>query len=556
MVVSKPARWLAVTTGMLLLMVLGILIGRYELLPVSRAIAAAKVAKKQLTVMVVGEEPYVRKELAAHYRPVALHGQEAPRSLDSSRLPLLLSRFPLAETGVFASSDELVGGALALIEGRVVVMDKLGNFFVVRDDKLERLDFGRFPNGASESILKTAEPLSITALRALYVAYDPARGLVFATSQKFHAASGHSRFTVSSLAIDRQTLARRGEWTTLFESEDIPDEVSFRGATGGRLVVAGDRLFFSVGDYNFGLVPEGQFGLVAQDPKSAFGKIYEHDIDTRKTRIKSIGHRNPQGMAYTTDGRLFDTEHGPEGGDELNLVVDGGNYGWPYRTFGTDYGTFDWPIKFKQPANATFTPPAYSWVPSIGVSPLVQLVDFHAQWNGDLLAGSLKTQSLFRLRLIDNRVVYCEPIWVGHRVRDILVLPKRLVLMTDDPALIFVDVDEPRLADNTKKQKLVEFAPALAKCLACHHFGETNPSHTAPTLANIIGKPIASDSFGRYSDALRKKGGMWSEADLSRFLANPNAFAPGSAMPNLGLSSDQIKEVVTALGTRAEAAAH
>lgn len=534
-------------------LVLGMVIGRYELLPVSRAIAALKGAKKQLAVLVNGEDQVVRRELAAHYRPVATPAKEAPRTVDSSRLPLALTRFPLAETGVFASSDELVGGALAVVEGRIVCMDKLGNFFALQDDHLERLDFGRFPNGAVEAILGMSEPLPMTALRALYFTYDASRGLIFASSQKFHAPTRHARFTVSSLAIDPKTLTRRGEWTTLFESEDIPDDVSFRGATGGRLVVAGDRLFFTVGDYNFGLVPEGPFGLVAQDPKSAFGKIYEHDIQTRKTRVKSIGHRNPQGLVYTTAGQLIDSEHGPEGGDELNLVVEGGNYGWPYRTYGTDYGTFDWPIKFKTPAAVQFTPPMYSWVPSIGVSPLIQLTGFNAQWDGDLLAGSLKTQSLFRLRMVDDHVVYCEPIWIGHRVRDIAVLPNRLVLMTDDPALVFLDVDQPRLADNLKKQKNVEFLPALTKCLACHHFGETNPSHTAPTLANIVGKPIASDSFGHYSESLRKKGGTWTEPDLRRFLANPNAFAPGSAMPNLGLTEGQVSEVVAALGTRVEA---
>lgn len=546
---GRKALWIGLVALSLLLLIAGVLIGRYELLPVTRAITALKTLKKDVTVKVIGEDRYVRQELDKHYHAPTPVTAEAARSIDSSKLPLTLTKFPLAETGVFASSDDLVGGSLAIVEGSLLAMDKLGNFFVFKDERLQKLDLGRFPNGAAQSLLSSGEPLRMSALKALYFTYDPAHATIFASLQRFNAATGHARFAIASLPIDPKTLQRSGDWVTVFESEDIPDDVSFRGATGGRMIVAGDKLFFSVGDYNFGLVPEGQFGLVAQDKASAFGKIYEHDLNTHKTRVKSIGHRNPQGMVYTSSGRLIDAEHGPEGGDELNIVVDGNNYGWPYKTFGTDYGTFGWPIKFKPPA-ATFTPPMYSWVPSIAVSPLVQVSGFHDQWDGDLLAGSLKTQSLFRIRMIDDRVVFCEPIWVGHRIRDIVALPHRLVLMTDDPALVFVDVDEQRLKDNTKKQKNVEFSPVLAKCLGCHHFGDTNPSHVAPTLANIVNKPIGSDSYANYSEALKKKGGNWSEEQLARFLANPNAFAPGSAMPNPGLAEGQIREVISALGTR------
>jgi cytochrome c2 len=123
--------------------------------------------------------------------------------------------------------------------------------------------------------------------------------------------------------------------------------------------------------------------------------------------------------------------------------------------------------------------------------------------------------------------------------------------MTDDPALVVLRVDQKRLKENSKLQKHVEFSPALATCLNCHHFGPTNPSHLAPSLGNVLGRRIAADSFDRYSDALRRKEGTWDEATLARFLSNPGEFAPGTAMPNLGLTPQQVADVVAALGKRA-----
>lgn len=554
---SPPARTSRryIAVAMLACLVAGMAIGRYDWLPISELASALKAARKQAAIYLVGEDKYVAQTLEGQYRrsSAAAPAAEA-RTLDTSHLPLRLTRHPLAGSGQFAASEDLVRGALARVGDRVLVMDKLGDIFHFDDGTLRKLDYGIFPSGIRESILRRGQSLPLPqqhllthALRALYIAYDPARSTLYVSLQKFNAGSKHVRFNVSALPIDGSTLARKGDWRTVFESEDIPDEASFRGATGGRMVVAGDRLFFSVGDYNFGQVPEKPFELVAQRRESAFGKIYEHDLRTGKTRVKSIGHRNPQGLAVTAEGKLLDAEHGPEGGDELNVVVDGKNYGWPYRTHGTDYGTFTWPIKVRPPA-AEFTEPLHAWVPSPGISPLIQVDGFHERWKGDLLAGSLKAQSLFRMRMVDDRIVFSEQIWIGHRIRDILELPGKLVLMTDDPALVVVTVDEERLRANSKLQKHVELIPALAKCLNCHHFGPTNPSHMAPSLANVMSRRIAGDTFERYSDALKNKPGVWDKDSLARFIADPNGFAPGSTMPGLGLSKKETEEVVTALG--------
>lgn len=515
----------------------------------SRATSLADSARKRVSILLKGEDQFVRDELDANYRKQDGPTPGAPRTLDTSRLPLTVEVVPLSNKGEFATSEELTRGALTVVGKSVLAMDKLGNVFRVENKALRKLDLGTFPNGVESYTLDTPPSLPRTAIRTLYIAYDEARKALLVSHQRYAAQSRHVRFTISAIGIDPVTAEAKGKWRTVFETENIPDSSSFRGATGGKLVVAGNTLYFSVGDYNFGQVPQDESALVAQDPKSSFGKVYEHDLVSGRTRVKSIGHRNPQGLVLTRSGRLIDAEHGPEGGDELNIVKDGSNYGWPNKTYGTDYGKFNWPLAAKR-QDAAYAEPLYSWVPSAAVSPLIEVSDFNSAWDGDLLVGSLKAQSLFRLRMVDDRVVFSEPIWIGHRIRDIAQIDRQIVLMTDDPALVFIKVDEQRLKENSKMQKHVEFTPALAACLNCHHFGPTNPSHLAPSLANILGRRVASDSFDGYSDALKKKGGNWNEASLSRFLRTPNEFAPGTGMPNLGLTPQQVSDVVAALGQR------
>ena len=428
-------------------------------------------------------------------------------------------------------------------------MDKLGDIFVFdfENKSLRKLDYGTFPNEIREAILTTNDPLPLAAVRALYMAYDPVASTLYVSLLKFNALSRHSRFNISAISIDKKTLEKKSGWRTIFETEDIPNTRDYdKLASGGRLLIVGNILYFTIGDFNDGRFPENKLP-VAQSPTSSFGKIYEYDLSTHKVKLNSIGHRNPQGLVFTKDGRLLSTEQGPEGGDELNDIVDGRNYGWPYQTYGTQYGKFSWPIKSTGLNDNSFEEPLYAWVPSPAISPIIQLKAFNDAWDGDLLIGSLKAQSLFRLRLFQDRVLFSEPIWIGHRVRDIVEFGHRIILMTDDPALIILNVDENRLRGNVKGSTLTEMKPALAKCVSCHHFDETNPSNVAPTLANILKKPIASDNFQGYSEALKKKGGIWDEESLHEFITNPNQFAPGTAMPSLGLSPNEVDAIISAL---------
>jgi glucose/arabinose dehydrogenase len=107
-----------------------------------------------------------------------------------------------------------------------------------------------------------------------------------------------------------------------------------------------------------------------------------------------------------------------------------------------------------QTAGQQFEPPLFAWLPSIGVSNLIEVANFDPAWDNDLLVESLKAQSLFRLRRDRNGpIVYSEPIPLGERLRDIAALPDgTLVLWTDAAHLMFVSVDTAKLAANHRPE--------------------------------------------------------------------------------------------------------
>ena len=103
------------------------------------------------------------------------------------------------------------------------------------------------------------------------------------------------------------------------------------------------------------------------------------------------------------------TEHGPQGGDELNRIHRGGNYGWPLATYGVQYGTHTWPLAGTVAQTAALEEPFMSWYPSIGPSNLIEVTSpLFEDWRGDLLMTSLRDNSLWRVRVRSDRVVATE----------------------------------------------------------------------------------------------------------------------------------------------------
>lgn len=170
----------------------------------------------------------------------------------------------------------------------------------------------------------------------------------------------------------------------------------------------------------------------AQDLKSDWGKVHRMTDDGKipsdnpvmpgnssATTIYSYGHRNPQGMIYDpVNNRIWENEHGPMGGDEINLIEKGKNYGWPLVCYGKNY---DGVAVSANPTAPGITNPAKYWDPSIAPSGLALVTsnNFKA-WKGNLLTGSLKFNHVSRVVVQDNKIVSEEKILEGiGRVRNI-----------------------------------------------------------------------------------------------------------------------------------------
>jgi len=200
---------------------------------------------------------------------------------------------------------------------------------------------------------------------------------------------------------------------------------------GSRMVIDSKGfLYFSIGDrFNRDVNP--------QDIKRDGGKIYRIHADGRipednpfvktenaKAAIYSYGHRNPQGMAiHPESGEIWIHEHGPKGGDEINRIRKGKNYGWPLITYGVNYDGS--PITNQTKAE-NMEQPLYYWLPSIAPCGMAFVNSkLYPEWNGSLLVGSLKFQYLERLFLKDGRVIGREKLFekIG-RLRNVKQAPK------------------------------------------------------------------------------------------------------------------------------------
>lgn len=169
-------------------------------------------------------------------------------------------------------------------------------------------------------------------------------------------------------------------------------------------------LYFSIGD-------RGNRDVNPQDISRDCGKIYRIYPDGRipednpfitqeqaKKAIYSYGHRNPQGMArHPSSGKIWTHEHGPKGGDEINIIEKGNNYGWPIISYGVNYsGTKFTDLTEKEGMEQ----PLHYWTPSIAPSGMAFIdSDKYGDWKGNLLVGSLKFQYLDMCYVKNNRII-------------------------------------------------------------------------------------------------------------------------------------------------------
>ncbi len=337
------------------------------------------------------------------------------------------------------------------------------------------------------------------------------------------------------------------KWRTVYESSPcLPFKkigMAFDGfQIGGRMVMLDDEhLLLTVGDHAFDGVES--YRALPQDASADYGKTVLIDLASGASSVYTSGHRNPEGLTLDASGNVWETEHGPKGGDELNRIEQGKDYGWPRVTYGTDYGESVWPPSSTQGRHDGFQRPVFAWIPSIGISSLIRvkpgLFDI---WRGDLLVSSLRDESLWRVRVREGRALFTERIEIGARIRD-FVQDKdgRLVMWTEalsagpTPASIVI-VEPADAPDVLARLTSVERGEVLfSSCNGCHRVQDGQTHKIGPDLKGVYGRHAASAAGFAYTDAMRAFDGDWTDKNLDAFLEDPRSFLPGTSMGFKGM---------------------
>jgi len=315
-----------------------------------------------------------------------------------------------------------------LPDGRMLVTEKPGSLLLVSadGDKLEvagvpEVDFGG-QGGLGDVVLHP----DYSENSMVYLSYVEAAG----------AAQGEEDTRGAVVVRGRLELTERG--AALEDLEVIwrqTPKVTGRGHFGHRLLFDGNGyLFISSG--------ERQKFTPAQDMAQNLGKIIRlHDDGSIPAdnpfaesggvaaQVWTLGQRNPLGLAFDADGQLWEIEMGPAGGDELNLIVAGSNYGYPVVSNGDHYNGDDIPDHHTRPE---FVAPEVWWTPVISPGGLmIYSGELFPDWQGDAFAAGLSSKSLVRINL-EGEPAEVQRFAMGERIRAVVQGPQGAIYLLED----------------------------------------------------------------------------------------------------------------------------
>ena len=331
---------------------------------------------------------------------------------------------------IFIDGFEIPWGMAFLPDQRMLVTDRIGDLWIVAKDGTDKVKvIGEVPNVRSKGqggMLDVEVHPNFSNNSYIYLTYSDV------LDNKSHTSLIRAKL-VNNQLIDSQVIFKTEE--QFFTKKAIH--------FGSRIVFDDEGfIYFSIGD-------RGDRDL-AQNLEMPNGKMYRiHDDGTipidnpfyyTKGAIQSIwsyGHRNAQGLAvHPLTRQLWEAEHGPRGGDEVNIILKGHNYGWPVITYGKNYsGTIISRFTHKEGMDQ----PVFHWTPSIAVCGIAFYDgDQFPEWKNNLLATSLKFERLHRIELdglnmVKDEIIY-EP---GSRVRDVEIGPNGMIYVAlEDPGRI------------------------------------------------------------------------------------------------------------------------
>ncbi len=315
-----------------------------------------------------------------------------------------------------------------LPDGRMLVTERPGRLRIVGQDGALSPPVAGVPKVYAHSqagLMDVILDRGFADNRRIFFCYDEP------TDGGAHIAVAHARLADKALA----------DVTVIYRQKGPADHGL---NTGCRMVQAKDgNLFVTLGDHF-------SDAKMAQTLDNTIGKIVRITPDGQAPsdnpfvnkqdalpEIWAYGLRNPEGLAFNPfNGELWEQEHGPKGGDEINIVRKGGNYGWPVVSFGVNYdGT---PVGAGKRHHDGMTDPVWHWTPSIAPSGMAFYTGgLFPRWKGSLFNGALKFELLSRLTLDGDKVMKEERMLhgLGERIRDVRQGPDgALYLLTDNSA--------------------------------------------------------------------------------------------------------------------------
>jgi len=253
-----------------------------------------------------------------------------------------------------------------------------------------------------------------------------------------HEANG-ARLAVSAFELD-QDNAELTFRKDIFVTYPAIKEPFLGHQVGGKMVLGmdDDTMFLSVGDFS---KPDG-----VQDPATALGKMIKINLRDASAEIYASGLRSPSGGLYfdRDHHELWETEHGPKGGDEINLIKQGKNYGWPLVSYGTLYEREGMGNYYgnKYNSHEKFEKPAFVFNPSIGVGAIAKYpkTGKNEYWEGGFFVAGMAANNLLYMRKEGERLVYAEPVLSDYRIRALKIDKNgRFFMKTDNDQFLWME---------------------------------------------------------------------------------------------------------------------
>ncbi len=386
-------------------------------------------------------QPTLAKEAPALNAPSLVN-----QAFTNSDLPIIKSHlYALQQQTVELEKFSGWGGAIEPLGDKLLLVTTKGRIALIQPDGEVVYLKERIPmsQSALESSGLTDKALSLFRVADILLHEQlPDKLRLFVSHHYFVEDCIEFRISSALLHLDTEQAMTFDPWKTEFIAKPcIPLLDDFPGQrAGGRMLMDGaEHLLVVIGAHGW---KDGWWGVDVSYESSDLhlGKLVRIHLTSGNVEILASGLRNSQGFARDEDGTLWAADHGPRGGDELNILRPGLHYGWHYVTYGTQYENKIWRYNEVQGRHDGFEMPVFAWVPSIAPSSIiVSDSQLFPLWQNDLLIASLRAESIFRVRLQEKRVVYVERIEIGSRIRDMTQMSDgRIALLFDDAKILFL----------------------------------------------------------------------------------------------------------------------